>query len=351
MSATTDAGPTPDLDPRYAARPASPLHRAVRLLGRWDGDVARLLILALLVLAIGVVAPSFLSQASWLATSQSTTVIMLLAVGQAFVIVTGGIDLSVGAVLACSSMGAAVVMRDLYAAGSSPTQTIVVGFAVALALGGLFGLVNGLLITRLGIAPFIATLGMLGVGTGATNLLSNGAEVVGLPPQLGTIGNVAHLGGWLTVPVLVTAVITVVAGLALARTRFGLRTYAIGSNPGAARRAGIGAQRHLLRIYVLSGLLASIAGILLMSRFVGASPLAGQNTELASIAAAVIGGASLTGGRGTVLGAAIGAAITGVLQIGLILAGVESFWQTVVIGVIILLAVYADQTRSRVAAR
>lgn len=343
--------PTTDVDPRYDSSGASPLQRVGRLLGRWDGDVARLLILTLLVVAIGVVAPSFLSQASWLATSQSTTVIMLLAVGQAFVIVTGGIDLSVGAVLACSSMGGAVVMTSLLASGTGSGTTIVVGLAVALGLGVLMGLVNGLLITRLKIAPFIATLGMLGIATGATNLLSNGTEVVGLPPTLGTLGNVPHLGGWLTVPVMVTLVVTLLAGLVLARTRFGLRTYAIGSNPGAARRAGIDVERHLLRVYVLSGLLASLAGILLLTRFVGASPLAGQNTELASIAAAVIGGASLTGGRGTVLGAAIGAAITGVLQIGLILAGVESFWQTVVIGVVILLAVYADQTRARVAAR
>ena len=159
------------------------------------------------------------------------------------------------------------------------------------------------------------------------------------------------LGGWVTTPVIVTAVVVTLAALVLARTRFGLRTYAIGSNSGAARRSGIGIRWHLLRIYVLSGTLAALAGILLMSRFVGASPLAGQNAELASIAAAVIGGASLTGGRGSIFGAVIGAAITAVLQIGLILAGVASFWQTLVIGIVIVIAVYGDQLRMRLSDR
>jgi ribose transport system permease protein len=293
------------------------------------------------------VAPSFLSQASWLATSQSATVLILLAAGQAFVIITGGIDLSVGAVLACSSVVGGVLMRSMVTDGRSGVFTIAIGFGSALAVGATAGLLNGLVITKLNITPFIATRGCSALPPAVTNLVSNGTEVGGLPNQLGTIGNQAMLGGWVTTPVIVTAVVVTLAALVLARTRFGLRTYAIGSNSGAARRAGIGIQWHLLRIYVLSGTLAALAGILLMSRFVGASPLAGQNSELASIAAAVIGGASLTGGRGSIFGAVIGAAITAVLQIGLILAGVASFWQTLVIGIVIVIAVYGDQLRMR----
>lgn len=351
-----------DQTPRTTTRPTIPAtttvrttslegrpawRRAVGWLGSHDGDPARVLILVLLIAAIGIIAPSFLSKASWLATSQAATVITLLAIGQTFVIIAGGIDLSVGAVLACSAMVGAVTMRQLVGAGADPALTIAVGFAVSLATGTLMGLINGLVITKLKITPFIVTLGMLGVGTGTTNLLSGGTEVVGLPAELGAIGNTGLLGGWLTVPVLVTGAVAVIAALALARTRFGMRTYAIGSNNGAARRAGIGVDAHLVRVYMLSGLLASIAGILLVTRFVGASPLAGQGAELSAIAAAVIGGASLTGGRGSIVGTLVGGAITAVLQIGLILAGVQSFWQTVAIGIVIVLAVYGDQLRIR----
>jgi ribose transport system permease protein len=321
------------------------------LLARSDGDYARVGVLILLVVLIGTIAPSFLSQPSWLATSQSATVIVLLATGQAFVIITGGIDLSVGAVMACSSIVGAVAMKSMFASGSGPTTSIAVGFLIAVGVGVLAGLVNGLVITKLNISPFITTLGMLGVATGVTNLVSNGTEVVGLPAQLGSIGNKAYLGGWLTTPVVITIVAATIAGILLARTQFGLRTYVIGSNSGAARRAGIRTDRHLLRIYMISGFFAALAGILLMSRFIGASPLAGQNAELSSIAAAVIGGASLTGGRGSILGAVIGAVITAVLQIGLILAGVASFWQTLVIGVVIVIAVYGDQLRLKIANR
>jgi ribose transport system permease protein len=319
--------------------------KVLSILGRWDGDVARLLILAALVIALGVVSPAFLSQASWIATSQSATVIILLAIGQSFVIITGGIDLSVGAVLGCSAMTSAVVMRSLLSNGMEGFTVIGIGALVALAAGGLMGLINGLVITKMKITPFIATLGMLGVASGATNLLSGGTEIVTLPPELTIIGNTTLFGGWLTLPVALTVVVAVVAGLVLARTRFGMRTYAIGSNPAAARRAGIAVDSQLLRVYMLSGILASVAGFLLMARFVGASPLAGVNTELAAIAAAVIGGASLVGGRGSVVGTVVGASITAVLQIGLILAGVASFWQTVAIGIIIVLAVYLDQIR------
>jgi ribose transport system permease protein len=337
--------------PLHPGRSSSPWSKPLALLGRSDGDIARLLVLVILVAVIGLIAPSFLSQASWLATSQSATVLVLLAAGQAFVIITGGIDLSVGAVLACSSIVSAVLMRSMVEDGRGQTSTIAIGFVLALVVGALAGLINGLVITKMNITPFIATLGMLGVATGVTNLVSNGTEVGGLPLRLGTIGNQAMLGGWVTTPVIVTALVVTIAALALARTRFGLRTYAIGSNSGATRRAGVGIQWHLLRIYVLSGTFAALAGLLLMSRFVGASPLAGQNSELASIAAAVIGGASLTGGRGSIFGAVIGAAITAVLQIGLILAGVASFWQTLVIGVVIVIAVYGDQLRMRFANR
>jgi len=324
-----------------------PLRRLLSVFGRGDGDVARVAIFVLLVLVLGAVSPAFLSQASWLATSQSATVIVLLAIGQSFVIITGGIDLSVGAVLGVSSMISAAVMRNLILMDVSSWVVVGIGLLVSLCVGVLAGLINGLVITKLKITPFIATLGMLGVASGTTNLINNGTEIVNVPSELGIIGNTTLFGGWLAVPVAVTVVVALIAAVVLSRTRFGLRTFAIGSNSAAARRAGIGVDRHLIAVYMVAGLTAGIAGFLLMSRFVSASPLAGSSLELAAIAAAVIGGASLVGGRGSILGTVIGASITATLQIGLILAGVASFWQTVTIGVIIVIAVYGDQLRIR----
>ena len=186
--------------------------------------------------------------------------IILLAVGQAFVIITGGIDLSVGAILACSSMIGAVVMRNMLAGGAGEATTILVGFAVALLAGAAMGLINGLVITKLKITPFIATLGMLGVATGSTNLLSGGTEVVGLPPTLGIIGNTGLFAGWVTIPVLVTIAVALIAGVVLARTRFGLRMRAVGENPKAVDTAGISVVALRYQAVIITGLLAGIAG-------------------------------------------------------------------------------------------
>ncbi|WP_413317247.1 ABC transporter permease [Agrococcus sp. 1P02AA] len=335
-----------DGDPDLARGPRTPLQRFGGFLGRGDGDVARVLVLLLIVVIVGLVAPNFISKASWLALSQTATVVALLAIGQTFVIITGGIDLSVGAVMACSAVIGAVVMRETSASGADPSVAILLGLATTLGVGVLAGFINGLVITKLRITPFIVTLGMLSVATGTMNLISGGAEIVGLPPQLGAIGN-TPLGGWFTLPVIVTIVIAVIAAIALGQTRFGLRTFAIGSNQGAARRVGIGVDWHIIRVYVLAGSLAAVAGFLLTSRFVSASTMAGTGMELSSIAAAVIGGASLMGGRGSVLGTMVGALIMSTLQIGLIIAGIASFWQTIAIGIITVLAVYGDQIRIR----
>ncbi|MCH1883922.1 ABC transporter permease [Agrococcus sp. ARC_14] len=324
--------------------PRTPLHRLGSFLGRGDGDVARVLVLLLIIVIIGLVAPNFISKASWLALSQTATVVALLAIGQTFVIITGGIDLSVGAVMACSAVIGAVVMRTVSADGGDPNLAIIAGLATTLGIGVLAGLINGLVITKLRITPFIVTLGMLSVATGTMNLISGGAEIVGLPPQLGGIGN-TPIAGWFTVPVLITILTAIVAGIVLTQTRFGLRTFAIGSNQGAARRVGIGVEWHIVRVYIFAGFLAAVAGFLLTSRFVSASTMAGTGMELSSIAAAVIGGASLMGGRGSVLGTMVGALIMSALQIGLIIAGVASFWQTIAIGIITVVAVYGDQIR------
>ena len=344
-AAPSGGSPPPPARGIHATR-GSLVHRIASQFDRGDGDAGRLAVFALLILVLALIAPNFISKGNWLATSQSSTEIVFLAIGETFVIITGGIDLSVGAMLGCAAMVGAVVMRDLLSAHGGAFIVLVLGFGAALVAGALMGFVNGLVITKMKITPFIATLGMLGVASGATNLLSGGVDIVAFPPQLATIGNSTLLGGWVTIPVIVAVAAAVIAAVALARTRFGLRTYAIGSNRLAAHRTGLAVDRHLIKVYTLSGLLSALSGILLMARFVDASPLAGADDELAAIAAAVIGGAALTGGRGTILGAMIGTGVTATLETGLILAHVAPFWQTVATGVLIILAVYANQLRA-----
>lgn len=318
---------------------------AERIGGLWTLGV-----LIALIVAFGFVAHNFYSQANWLATSEYAVEYLMLALGETFVIVTAGIDLSVGATLGFSGMAGALLMADLLGSSSGSLPTTVVGIVVILAAGTVVGLVNGLLITKLHLTPFIVTLGILGMATGAIYLLNNGVEVSTVPSQFGKIGTTV-IAGWLPVPVLVTAGFCVLTWLLLARTRFGLRTYAIGSNEAAARRAGIDVDRHLLKVYALTGFLAGVAGLLVTARFTAASVTAGLNDELDAIAAVVIGGASLFGGRGSILGTIIGTFVISVLVTGLILANVQSFWQQVAVGAVLIGAVWADQLRGRLRQR
>ncbi|MGH9066210.1 MAG: ABC transporter permease [Acidimicrobiales bacterium] len=314
------------------------------------GGIWTLGVLIALVLGFGFVAPNFYSRDNWLATSQYAVEFMLLALGQTFVIITAGIDLADGAMLGISSMVAALLMSDLLGGHSGSPLITAAGFAAGLATGTVVGVVNGLIITKMKLTPFIATLGTLGMATGATFLLNGGAEVSNLPSQVAAIGNTV-LVGWLPIPVLVAAFFCLVTWLLLSRTRFGLRTYAIGSNETAARRAGINVDRHLVWVYVISGFLSGVAGLLVMSRFSVGNPLAGANDELDAIAAVVIGGASLFGGRGTIAGTIIGTFVISVLVTGLVLAHVQPFWQQVAVGAVLIGAVWADQIRGRLRQR
>ena len=234
-------------------------------------------------------------------------------------------------------------MAHFFGSGGAPGGVVTaIGFAVAIVVGALVGLVNGVLIARYDIPSFVVTLGTLGIATGLADLVYNGQEISQIPVTIGNIGN-TNLGGWLPIPVLVTAIITVAAGIVLAKTRFGAFTYAIGDNREAAVRAGVPDRRHVRRIYVLAGVLAGVAGITVMTRLSAASPTSGANDELNAIAAVVIGGASLFGGRGTIGGSVVGTAIISVLLTGLIIVNVPPFWQLVAVGVVLIAAVYVDQ--------
>ncbi|MFY9866926.1 MAG: ABC transporter permease [Trebonia sp.] len=330
----------------------APAHRRLLLRGHavirdlWIGGV-----LLALIVAFSIDSPYFLTRANWLNTSSTGTEVLLLAVGETFVICSGGIDLSVGAVLGFAGTAGAWVMAAAFpGATGSAVGPVVLGFAAAVAAGTAFGVLNGFLVAWAGVPPFVVTLGTLGIATGFGYLLNNGQEISAIPASVATFGN-KNLGGWVPVPVLITAVITIWCGLLLAKTRFGAYALTIGDSREAAVRAGINDRRYLLEIYTLSGLLAGVASVLVMARLGAGSPVSGATDNLNAIAAVVIGGASLFGGRGTIIGSVIGTGIIAVLLTGLVLVNVPPFWQEVAVGAILIAAVYIDQLRHRKAIR
>jgi ribose transport system permease protein len=305
-------------------------------------------VLVIIVVGFALTTSNFFTKPGWQAVSLNATEVLLLGVGETFVIVAGGIDLSVGSVLGLSGIVSAYVMSEMLDSHYGSTPTMIVGPIVSLAVGGFVGAVNGCVITRFNVNPFIVTLGTLGVARGATQLVHGGQEISNIPPQLTAVGNEFVLHGWIAVPVAVTAGVAITGWLFLAKTRYGRRTQAIGSNAQAAMRTGINVKRHLLRTYILSGLIAGLAGFSAMSQLGVATITAGQNDELSAIAAVVIGGASLYGGRGSVAGTLTGALIVAVLETGLVIAKTNSAWQLIVVGVILIGAVLADRQRQRV---
>lgn len=315
--------------------------------GRKDLGFSWIGLVSLLTL-FWIVAPGFYTKSTWVAVSLYASEILLLAAGQLFVILTGGIDLSDGAVLGLSGMTAGVVMVSMWDGGHGASQivSVLVGVLVALGTGLVVGLLNGVMVTRLKIPPFIVTLGMLGMASAGINLVNNGVSAVAIPPLVGTVG-AATIVGWVPVPFAVALTITIVVGVWLHYTRFGAHLYAIGSSVVAARRSGVPVARTLVGAYVVSGMLSAVAGLLVMARFAEASNGAGSGDELFAIAAVVIGGASLFGGRGTMSGVVVGTAILSILTSGLVLAGLVPFWQPFAVGAILIVAVGFDLAQGR----
>jgi ribose transport system permease protein len=307
------------------------------------------LVLVALVVFFSVREPNFTDPVNLRSIAADNAPLLLLAVGMTYVIITAGIDLSVGSVLIFSGVLAAKVMLWL---GGGATRAPDAGWGVILAgcaagmLGGLaWGLLNGFLIAKMRVPALIATLGTLGMALGATYLISGGTDVRGIPLEFSrTVGFGLAFG---TVPwlVVIALAFAVVLGLVLAFTRFGQHTYAIGSNAEAARRAGISVDRHLITVYGLSGLLAGTAGCLSLAHF-STTTISGHTADnLSAIAAVVLGGASLFGGNGTVTGTVIGLLVPAVLQSGFVTIQVNPYWQYVAVGAVLILAVYLDQLR------
>ena len=311
------------------------------------------LALLVIVAVFGVLRPSqFLSSFDIKTIFINASVALMLSVGMTYVIITAGIDLSVGSVLVISGVLAAKVMISL---GGSHAATagwgpIIAGLAVGLVVGVAWGAFNGTLIALLGIPPLIVTLGSFGMALGLADVITGGVDVSGIPSRLGTTIGSGQIGPlpWL---VVIAAVVTIVFGMILHLTRFGRYTYAIGSNAEAARRAGINVNWHLIKVYSLAGLLSGLGGILSLAYFT-TTTISGHVTDnLTAISAVVIGGTSLFGGSGTMFGTVVGVFIPVVLASGLVIVNVQSFWQQVVIGAILIIAVYFDQLRRRVRSR
>jgi ribose transport system permease protein len=277
--------------------------------------------------------------------ADSVAILLVLGVGMTFVIITAGIDLSVGSVLIFSGVVAGKVMVKL---GGSDLGWggIAVGALCGLAAGLAWGLLNGVLVAKAKVPPLIVTLGSYGAALGAAQIITGGVDVRDIPTKLSVqVGIGQPLGiPWI---VWISAVVTIGLALVLAYTRFGRYTYAIGSNAEAARRVGIRVDRHLIKVYALTGLLAGLAGDLNLARF-NTTTIGGHSTDnLSAIAAVVLGGTSLFGGVGTIFGTVVGAFVPAVLQNGFVILGVQSYWQAVAVGAVLVAAVYVDQWRRR----
>lgn len=300
-------------------------------------DNGALSALVVLVVAMSLLSGDFLTTQNLLNVGVQAAVTAILAFGVTFVIVSAGIDLSVGSVAALS---ATVLAWSATSAG----VPVVLAVVLAVVTGIACGFVNGALVSYGKLPPFIATLAMLSIARGLSLVISQGSPIA-FPDSVSVLGDT--LGGWLPVPVLVMIAMGLITALILGRTFIGRSMYAIGGNEEAARLSGLRVKRQKIVIYALSGLFAAVAGIVLASRLVSAQPQAAQGYELDAIAAVVIGGASLAGGVGKASGTLIGALILAVLRNGLNLLSVSAFWQQVVIGVVIALAVLLDTLRRK----
>ena len=301
-----------------------------RLLGTFAGLIA-------LCVTLWVATPHFLTVSNLLNVLEQTAINAIVAVGMTFVIISGGIDLSVGSVLALSGIALGSALQAGFA--------VPVAIALALAVGVGCGLVNGVLVTFGRLPPFIATLGMMSVARGAALMLAEGRPISGFDDGFRMLATERVLT--MPAPAIIAALIYAVAHFVLAHTVFGRATYAIGGNEEAARLSGVHVRYHKTAIYGVAGLMSAAAAVILTARLNSAQPTAGTMYELDAIAATVIGGTSLLGGEGTIMGALIGALIMGVLRNGLNLLNVSSFFQQVVIGVVIIGAVLVDMSLKR----
>lgn len=290
-----------------------------------------------LFISLAIASPHFLTNTNLSSVVRQTAVINIMALGMTLIIVSGGIDLSVGAILAMGGLLGTMAMEHGY--------PIVPGILIGIATGAFWGFINGTLTTRLQINPFIVTLGTLGIIRGVTLIISNGLPVHQIPREFSFLGEGTLLGVPFVLWILLLSALFV--HLIMEHTKLGRYAFAIGSNPDAAYYAGIPVRFHITAVYTIGGLLTGLAGMIEASRLMTGQPTAGMGYELQAIAAVVIGGGSLRGGEGSVIGTLVGAFIMGLLSNGSDLLGISPYLQQAIIGAVIILAVSFDELRKR----
>ena len=312
------------------------------------------LVLAALIVGMSFASPVFLKTNNIVNILLQVATISIIATGMTYVILTGGIDLSVGSIVALSAVSLGTFIHaGMEWIGPDPSlmmelTVVMLSIAGAILVGTLCGLVNGFVIVCMKVPPFIATLGMMGIARGLALTIAGGKTLYSFPPSLRYLGNgkIAVTESFnLPVPVIIAFFVVIMSYYALTQTQFGRQTYALGGNREAVRLSGINVSWLEIRAYVINGGLAALGAVILVGRLNAAQPIAGEGYELDAIAATVIGGTRLAGGIGSVIGTAIGALIMGVLQNGLTLLNVASYSQRLIIGVVIILAVFLDQVR------
>lgn len=326
---------------------ASQSGRAMSVVGRLGGggyiasNIRLLVVLIVISVVFSVLKSGFYSSVSITNIFVSAVLVLLLALGETLVLISGGIDLSVAAMLALAGMVSGKIMGSLYGGTGSDWLLTIVGLVAALVVGGAGGALNGLAISRLRLNSLIVTLGTMGVFSGVAALISNGNPITNFPGSVFTIGD----GQWGPIPIIVViaAVSVILYAFVTQQTRFGRHIYAAGANREALRRSGVRVGGVTVGLFALSGLAAGLAGFLDTAHFLTASPSAGSSDLLLAVAAVVIGGTPLEGGEGSILGTVIGALIISVLQNGFVILNVQSYWQLVAVGIVTIVAVFAGE--------
>ena len=344
---TDQATVPPDAPAAVAPSEDQPTGRLARLARLQALQI--IIVLLVIVVIFSIMKPSaFLTVFNIRGIVQDTAILAVLGVGMTFVIITGGIDLSIGSVLVFSGV---VADKAMAAMGGQGWGAAIVGALVAIAAGLAWGLLNGFLIARAKVPPLIVTLGTLGAALGLAQVITGGVDLRDIPTVMVNSVGFGNVVWQIPTLAVIAAVIVVIGIIILHRTRFGLHTYALGSNPEAGRRSGLNVNGHIIAIYALSGLLAGFAGWLNLACFQSTTISGQSSTNLSVIAGVVIGGTSLFGGYGSILGSVIGVFIPATLQNGFVIIGVQPFWQQVVVGAVLIAAVYVDQQRRAAALR
>lgn len=306
------------------------------------------IVLVVLLIFFSFASSSFLSVNTALLIGKHVALYGILAIGMTYVIITGGIDLSVGAIVGFGGMVAGyMIQRGITIGDKTLYFSIPLVVIITIAIGAIIGIINGLIITKFQVAPFIATLGMMYVARGAANLISNGATFSDLKGYEG-LGNT----GWtffgsrvfgIPVGLVILIVLAVIFSILLTKTSFGWHIFAIGGNEKAAKLSGVKVDKVKILAYLISGICSAVVGIIASSQLVASHPATGESWEMNAIAAAVLGGTSMSGGIGTIGGTIVGAFVIGVINDGMVMCGVSEFWQMIIKGLVIVVAVIIDQ--------